>query len=241
MVKGLIIMKTKICTKCGVEKDIDMFNKATKNKDGHQYVCRECARKCVKEYQETHKEERKEYNKINKVLIAKQKKKYNKINEVLIAEQQKKYEESHKEVRAEQHKLWGEINKESKNLKSSLYSKNNRDKCNVKHQKRRAKEKKLSATYTALQWVDTKLHFMDTCCYCGRKLSLQQEHFQALVKNGDYTINNIIPSCGSCNKSKGAKDFFEWYPKYRYYSKKREKAILEYLGCNENYQQLKLM
>ena len=37
-------METKICTKCGRELSIDMFNKKTTSKDGHQDYCNECHR-----------------------------------------------------------------------------------------------------------------------------------------------------------------------------------------------------
>ena len=34
-------MKTKVCTKCKIEKDIDNFSKSNK-KDGLSYWCKEC-------------------------------------------------------------------------------------------------------------------------------------------------------------------------------------------------------
>jgi 5-methylcytosine-specific restriction endonuclease McrA len=38
-------MPTKICTKCGVEKDVGEFAKHSNSKDGLQYWCKECKRK----------------------------------------------------------------------------------------------------------------------------------------------------------------------------------------------------
>lgn len=46
------------------------------------------------------------------------------------------------------------------------------------------------------------------CFYCGTQLTPRtavREHFIPLSKGGDNTISNILPSCNSCNASKGAK------------------------------------
>lgn len=37
-------MKTKVCTKCGIEKPISEFTKMTRAKDGLQYHCKQCKR-----------------------------------------------------------------------------------------------------------------------------------------------------------------------------------------------------
>lgn len=70
---------------------------------------------------------------------------------------------------------------------------------------------------------------------------LHQEHFIPVSDKGEHTINNIIPACRSCNSSKGNKNFFEWYPDYKHYDKKRENFILEYLNyMDDDAQQLAL-
>lgn len=83
---------------------------------------------------------------------------------------------------------------------------------------------KLSKEYTSKQlWTTTtyrgwensaqqiKKYFNNRCAYCGKELPLQQDHFIALSKGGEYSKNNIVPSCQSCNGSKGAKEFETWY------------------------------
>lgn len=53
------------------------------------------------------------------------------------------------------------------------------------------------------------------CAYClGEGNS--KDHLKPLVKNGMPTgyiteISNLVPCCSSCNSSKGAKSFKEWY------------------------------
>jgi hypothetical protein len=105
---------------------------------------------------------------------------------------------------------------------------------------RRSAKRKLPATLTEAQWNQIKETFGGKCAYCGKNGDLQQDHFVAVLKGGEYTHNNIIPACLSCNVSKRDKSFFDWYPKYKYYSKKREKKILEFLHYENNRQQLAL-
>lgn len=104
-------------------------------------------------------------------------------------------------------------------------------------QRRQARKRALPATLTLQEWEQIKKDFNNKCAYCGKEKPLQQEHFIALTKNGEYTHNNIIPACQTCNCSKGKKDFFEWYPNYMHYSKKRENFILKHLNYTNNGEQ----
>ena len=54
-------IKTRVCSKCGKELPMtdEYFNKRG---DGYQYQCKECQRKELKEYYETHKEKRNQYS-----------------------------------------------------------------------------------------------------------------------------------------------------------------------------------
>ena len=55
--------KTKICKKCGEEKDITLFVKNKGCKDGYEGKCKECSHKINKQYKKEHQEEIKEYSK----------------------------------------------------------------------------------------------------------------------------------------------------------------------------------
>ena len=44
----------KKCSKCGVLKPLDMFNKRSASKDGHQPTCRSCTKVYDKDYRDTH-------------------------------------------------------------------------------------------------------------------------------------------------------------------------------------------
>lgn len=43
-------MKTKVCTKCGIEKPLDQFAKNSSKPDGLSPQCKECKHKYYEEY-----------------------------------------------------------------------------------------------------------------------------------------------------------------------------------------------
>lgn len=52
------------------------------------------------------------------------------------------------------------------------------------------------------------------CVYCGA-LATDSDHFRGLVKGGRpsghfHTPDNLVPSCGTCNQSKGAANWHKW-------------------------------
>ena len=224
-----------------------------------------------KQYRKDNKEKMleyaKQYSQDNKEKIAKRMKQYSEDNKEKISEKKKQYREDNKERFAERAKLYYEDNKEkiakyyednkehiserkiqyyednkerfARSMKQ--HAKDNSESYRIRNQNRRALKLKLPHTLTIQQWETAKLHFNNKCAYCGKELPLEQEHFLALTKGGEYTINNIIPACKSCNDSKLARDFFIWYPKHKHYSKKREKIILKFLGYKGQIQQLSII
>ena len=72
--------KTKVCKKCGEEKDITLFCKSKKCKDGYTNRCKECKKKYDrqhrKENEEKIKEKKKQYYQENRDKILKRVKKY---------------------------------------------------------------------------------------------------------------------------------------------------------------------
>ena len=204
-----------------------------------------------KAYMEAHKEESKrnhrlyyEANKESEMAYAKQWRLSN-------PEYRGQYREANIEAEKAYGKQWAKDNPDkktrqckkwrAKNLEYfSQWRKNNPDKIVAKQQRRRARQKSLPATLTADQWQLAKNAFDNKCCYCGKEAKLHQEHFIALSKGGEYTINNIVPSCQRCNFSKHAKDFFKWYPKQEFYSKVHERGILKYLNYKNEIQQFSL-
>lgn len=94
-------MVTKVCSKCGIEKELDEFNKTNKVKCGVRSNCRECQKIESKKYRLENKEKIKRYNNT-----------WNKENQ----DYYKKYFERYKIINYENEKLrkleWSHNNKE---------------------------------------------------------------------------------------------------------------------------------
>lgn len=246
------------------------FRKQAKAKSGLQSWCKICAAEHHKQYREANKriiaEHAKQYREEHKEIIAENgrlyylatrdaklkyfkqrhannpeyRKQYYEVNKVAILEQCKQYHKTHKEAVAEYKKQWNENNPEARAAACMKWQKANPDKVNIINQRRRARKRQLPNTLTATQWDSIKKTFNNRCCYCGQELPLVQEHFIPLSKGGEYTINNILPSCKSCNNSKSAKVFETWYPTFKHYSKQRERKILKFLNYKKEIQQLSI-
>jgi len=205
-----------------------------------------------KQYCQENKERQKQYLQDNKEGIAERKKQYRQENKERIAEYRKQHYQDNKESFVEYNKQYRQENKEriaeyrQENKEriaewSKQYRQENPEKLAIHRQRREARKRQLESTLTFEQWEQIKQDFNHECAYCGKVEKLQQEHFLPLSKGGEYTHNNIVPACQSCNSNKRAKLFHEWYPKYEHYSKKREKYLLQYLGYNNNIQQLSIL
>lgn len=222
----------KSCCRCGsvYEDSLEFFRKT---KAGNvSRICRPCDRAENKrqkqnESQEASKARGKRYRERHAEELKESKKKYRDENKEKEALRAKLYRQNHKEQRKVAKKRYYTKHPDKKLEKSKL----------SKH-KREAKQKLLPFSFSSKEWDACKCSFNNKCCYCGKDEELQQDHFIPLAKNGEYTKNNIVPACPSCNISKSDKDFFEWYPQQTFYSKKRERAILKYLNYQGEFQQI---
>ncbi|MDU4890988.1 MAG: HNH endonuclease [Clostridium sp.] len=224
-------MRTKVCKMCGKELSIESFNIRKGYKDGYNTKCKKCEVRYNQEYYKKHKAELDEKHK-----------KYRENNKEYLSNLRKQYYKSNKEKELVQAKMWRNKNKDKIRNSSKRWYECNKGKVLVKNQRRRTKLSELPATITNEQWIQIKNDFKNKCAYCGRKLPLHMEHFIPLSKGGEMTVNNIIPSCKSCNCSKGTKLFHEWYKEYEHYDVTREKHIYKYLRyVNSGIQQLKII
>jgi len=198
-----------------------------------------------KKYYEINKdifaEKSKIHYKNNKVILAEKGVIYRKNNKVSIAIRRKNNREINKELINERKRNWYQLNKETVIKSVDKYRGSHKTQCNIVSERYRTRKKLLLSTLTFRQWEDIKKHFNNRCAYCNKELPLAQEHFIPLSKGGEYTAKNVIPSCKSCNSSKGNREFGIWFVKQKFYSKIREKIILKFLGYNNETQQLKII
>lgn len=243
----------KKCTKCGLEFPAtkEYFRVAKNNKDGLKCECKICQKEKDKKYRENNREKilknmgnyksknntkikqyHKDYYSKNEEKIKKYRNEYSIKNYNKIKQQQKEYYYNHKDIIDTYQQEYTEKNRERKKIHLKKYSKTEHGKLlkKIREQKRRSIEKDLDSSFSIQQWNICKDYFNNSCCYCGKDKLLTQDHFIPLSNGGEYTNNNILPACKSCNSSKINKDFFKWYPKQEFYNKNREQKILKYLN-----------
>ena len=248
---------TKTCTKCEEEKlaTNEYFARKKNGKYGLNGYCKECQKKINKQYYKENKEKilinDKKYKEANKERYLKYQAEWRKENQARIKKTSKDYYKENRETILQKNKEYDKKNKAERLEYLRQWRKNNRELQRGYKNRRRYFIKELPATLTLNDWEVTKKDFDFKCAYCGlseeehlkkHNISLHQEHFIPVNDGGEYTHNNIIPACQSCNSSKRDTSFFEWYPKQEFYCKKREKRILEYLGyIDGGIQQLSIL
>ena len=208
--------KSKVCSKCKIENNIDEFYERANG--GFHGECKACTLEKQREY---HNENR------DKILL--RKKEYNRKNKEKIDNYNKKYYIENNDDIKLRVKKWKNDNPEKyKNLSVRM------------SQVRAAREKNVISDFSKKDWEDCKNFFKNDngdleCAYCGKILKrATQDHFIPLSKGGNYTKDNIIPVCISCNSSKCDKDFEEWYKTKIFYSEKRKQKIYNYLYKHAN-------
>lgn len=207
------------------------FNNDNKSKDGLNTLCKQCRL----EHRILTKDKKREYDELYRINNLKEKDayfaKWKEENRNTYLKGKKKYNKENADRQKEWHKNWVENNRERYAEIGSQSV-----------QRRLARKRKLPATLTDKEWIRVLKHFGNKCAYCGCEADkLEKEHFVPLSKGGEYSKENILPSCLRCNRNKSDHNFFDWYPETRWYSEAREQKILQYLGYKNNMQQLALL
>lgn len=218
-------MPSKICTKCGEEKDHSAFWKHKTTADGLRPDCKDCvnARRRERRRRNQERDEPKvkrtekycsdcsttkpisefyrdeaspdKHNYICKSCQAKRQKDWRERNREQIRERKREYYEENKEWIKEYVKEW-----RRENGKGTEY-----------WQKRRAW--KLNAPKSDLtdeQWEEVLDAYDHSCAYCSSTEDITQDHLIPLSRGGSHTITNVIPACRSCNARKGDSTALEY-------------------------------
>lgn len=255
--KGGIRGKCRVCTAL-MRKQYSLANRESiaKAQEAYRIKYREVIRERDRARYQVNKNAIAEYQKLyaqkNKEKIAKAKKIYRdehreeyklycKVNALIIAENRKLYKQKNKEHIAKLRKIYTQKNSLRILERTRKYIRANKELYCGYTQKRKARLKQLPYTLTTQQWEEIKNHFNYSCAYCGENKPLEQEHYHPLTQGGEYTTDNIICACKSCNSSKSNKSCHEWWIKQPHYSESREQKILAYLGYKKGIQQLSLV
>jgi hypothetical protein len=128
-------METKICSKCGVEKDICDFNKDKSKITGYRSECKSCQKIYSSQYRLKNLDKSKKYYIKNIENI----KKWRELNSEKLRESKKEYRKKNSELISEQKKKYYENNREKSLLYNKEYRKSNREKFNFYSKKYREK------------------------------------------------------------------------------------------------------
>ena len=154
-------VKTKVCSKCKIERPVKEFHKDKSRKDGLYFHCKVCQAKKYKYYYKTNpdklKKYQKEYRKANPDNIKEYGKEYRKANSDKTKEYNKEYAKANSDKLKEYRKEYAKANSDKIREYRKEYAKANSDKCNAKTAKRNAK--KLQATPQELQPEQSSAEF----------------------------------------------------------------------------------
>lgn len=198
----------------------DYFQKNKAVSDGFSSNCKSCDSERKRGKQNYNAEYQRQYHEQNKEKLNAKSRDRRKSNPEKEKEKSKNYYLKNKEIVIAKHReKWHNDPeyRQKQNEWKNQYRKTDKGRQiskNAKH-RRKARERGLEYSLTFEQWENIKSYFNFKCAYCGCEEELTRDHFIPLVNGGEFSINNIIPACMHCNDSKGSKDFFEWYPKYK--------------------------
>lgn len=86
--------------------------------------------------------------------------------------------------------------------------------------------------YSHQDWKETVIFFGGECAYCGKTTRkgerLTRDHLVPVANGGTTTQRNIVPACASCNSSKGAKEWREWFMQQPFFSQERMNRIFKW-------------
>jgi 5-methylcytosine-specific restriction endonuclease McrA len=69
---------------------------------------------------------------------------------------------------------------------------------------------------TPAQWASIQAAWGGCCAYCGATdLALQRDCVLPISRGGRYTLDNVVPACGSCNASKSNGEVTSWLRRRR--------------------------
>jgi hypothetical protein len=201
-------MESRICTKCGKEKEISEFSKKYKTKKGeqkYQTKCKECVNEDMISYRENHVQDRVEYDKKyydkNKNKILNYKKKYHIENKDVILIKKKKYRDKpESKLIQKEYRL---NNKEYLSYLQKDYRLNNREYLNELQSKYRKENPHVIAWRSILHRVIKQFntikegHTIDILGYSANDL---KTHIESLFKegmtwenHGEWEIDHISP------------------------------------------------
>jgi 5-methylcytosine-specific restriction endonuclease McrA len=202
-------LKTKVCTRCLIEKDASEFSIHTRQ--GATYRNSSC-RSCAAEYARNRPAEKK------KQIAARYNEKYKaqgrkRPSRQLTPEQRERARKrasddyyKHREERLAKERAKRSADPER--FRAAVRERHRRDPSSAKnaYHKRKARLTGNGATLTRSQWKSIIDWFANLCAYCGIECErLTQDHVIPISRGGTHDAQNVVPACRHCNARKYAR------------------------------------
>lgn len=219
----LLCLKMKECATCHkILPEKEFYRRGA----GKINTCKKCISKRNRKYRHEHKERVNEasrkYHHEHKEHLNEISRKYHHEHKEEENKNRRKYHQKHKDkenrVRREYwQKNKDKINKERRKNRmkhhkvEKIYKQKNKDKVNQQNRKRRLKKNQLFEDFTLDEWIQKIDETKGICPICNKSYSeispfcATIDHTPPISKapvGFHYTINDVIPMCGSCNSSK---------------------------------------
>lgn len=200
----------KTCTKCGETKPLDEFHRDRRNKDGKVGQCKPCAcarsrawaasnkgrkRAADKRYREAHRDDAirrsRDWYQDNKAEALARQRIYRMQRPEQDRAAKRAYYLSHRDEILQRTREWATVNSDAAqaNAWASRY---------------RSRARRVGATVVVERFLkaDVIERYGDHCAYCETGPFEQLDHYVPVSKGGPHTLENVRPSCVSCNATK---------------------------------------
>ena len=155
-----------------------------------------------KTYRKSNPETMKKWRAENKEYIKNYKMTYNKEHKEELRKSAQKYYKNHID----------EI-KQKRNTYMRKFREENPEIMKIRDHNAKMKRKYLLSGKVSIgEWRELVDCYDNRCVYCGFEKPLTVDHVDSISNGGLHHIDNILPSCQSCNSSKGTKPLSEFCP-----------------------------
>lgn len=204
----------KKCKECGIDKDVEEFSFANKDKGTRQAKCKACVSIFMKAYNETNIEKNraraKKWAEENIELNRERANKWRDENleRARAHDRERSKTEIRKASKRKQYKSNPELHKDN----ARTWRTSNPNKRKAICHNYRARKKNLPDTFTEKDWLLALEYFNHACAVCGKKFESTKDthadHWIPLTseKCPGTTPGNIVPLCLHCNTSKNDGD-----------------------------------
>lgn len=206
----------KVCCHCGVTKPLESFARQKNRPLGRKGRCKECIRLYEQGRGEINKETDRTYHRNNRKYRNEQSREYKRANDEFCKELDRRYYRKHRERIRERSRRYRLQNVESYRENYRRWREDNPESVRANHQRRRARWSAVPVNdLTSDQWKEKLSGYGGLCHWCGHETGegVHMDHVIPISRGGSHTICNVVPSCQSCNQSKGAMLPEEWLSK----------------------------